>query len=288
MEWLFEYDVKLENGDGEAGEWPEELSSSETNIMLDSVLDGSDPEDIPEFREVISRVYDAVMADVAGDLLETIDPGDDYEYGAEDFYDGGMDIEINAAEPDLTDDTVIEALIRRAVARSRTEGCAIVDRAIKEFGALYSDDPEEYAVGVAVILGAEDYLKAHRKVSAVAETEEEETDFSECRFAVNSADWKILSFRPDFQREIFENFLDQNGLELADVLDYLDGDGPEPDYRGDLKRSLHAIGMYSFRGEPAFEDLTGEDGCEAMELIEWLGFNCSSDYSTGNEINYIK
>lgn len=290
MEWLFDYDVKLENGDGEAGEWPEELTGEEADVMLDSVLDGTDPEDFQEIREAMSRVYDAVMADVVDDLFQTIDPGDEYENGAEDFYDGGCDIEIHPLEPDLTDDAVIQALIKRAVIRSRTEGPDIVYRAVKEYGKLYSEDAEEYALGIAVITGAEEYLKARRgvKPEPVSAEKEEEKDFSGFRFAVDASSWEILSFRADFQREVFDNFIDQNGLELTDVLDFLDGDGPEPEYRGDLKRSLRALGMYSFRGEPAFENLVGEDGCEAMELIEWLGFNCSSDYSTGHEINYIR
>ena len=306
MDWIFDYSVMLANGDGDSGEWTEALTEEEKGLVLDAIIDGEDIEELMEQTGITNRVYESVMADVGSDLMDSVDTyeaDEDLSY----VFDEGCDVEITPEEPDLTDDKLIEQLIKQAVRRSKYEGTVIVHDTIEQFGKLYSDDPDELALGFAVNLNAKAYLQEYRKKAAeTAEAEviakpdsgsgkissdavpvDSETRFLRCRFAIRADNWKIISFTKDFQNEVFQTLLDENDLEREDVIAFLDGSGEEPQYKGDLKRTVRAIGVYPYNGDAAFENMIGEDGAEVAELIDWLGIETRTDRSGDAEIFYI-
>ena len=300
MEWKFDYDVIIANGDGESGEWTVELAAEDAELLLDAIIDGNDLEEFFEDEGITDRVYGEVLSDVGSELLESADLYDEGEEDAAYIIDEGCDIEITPQSADFTDDGLIEELICRAVERSRQEGTGIIHDVIERFGRLYSDDPEEYALGCAVNFRAHAYLLECRRKErednvfeaadagqeAVPESANEDR-YLRCRFAVRGDNWKILAFTKSFQEEVFQTLLDENGLEREDVIAFLDGSGEEPEYRGDLKRTLRAIGVYPYNSDAAFENMIGEDGAEAAELIDWLGIATSTAHISDYDIYYI-
>ena len=304
MDWIFDYSVMIATGDGDSGEWTEELTDEEAELLLDAVIDDEDITEVFEKAGVISRVYDAVMADVGYDLLESVDLYDEGEEDPSYIIDEGCDLEIIPEDPDITDDKLIEQLIKQAVKRSRFEGTGIVHDVIERFGKLYSEDAEELALGYAVNLNAHAYLLECRRKAAkeeeavVGDVPSHEAvpptsggdwsvKFLRCRFAVRTDTWEILAFTKDFQNEVFQTLLDENDLEREDVIAFLEGNGDEPQYKGDLKRTLRAIGVYPYAGDAAFENMIGEDGAEVTELIDWLGIEARLDHSGDVEVCFI-
>lgn len=299
MEWLFDYSVMLANGDSDSGEWTAELSDEETELVLDAILDGDELSDFFEESGITDRVYAEVLSDVGSELLESADLYDEGEEDPSYIYDEGCEVDIIPQDADTTDDKMIERLIHRAVQRSKFEGTGIVHDVLESYGKLYSDDAGEYALGCAVNLNAHAYLLECRKNSAPGETPVEQNapasvvsdgccaDFLGCRFAVRGDNWKIIAFTKSFQNEVFQTLLDENDLERDDVIAFLDGSGDEPQYKGDLKRTLRAIGVYPYNGDAAFENMMGEDGAEAAELIDWLGIPTMTAHTPECDIYYI-
>lgn len=299
MDWIFDYSVLMANGDGDEGEWTEELFPEELEKIADAVIDGTDFEEAVHASGLYERVYNAVLSDIGGNLMDSTDLSDEEGEDAAWIYDEGCDVEITPEDPDVTDDAFIEALIKRAVKRSKAEGTGVIHDVLSRYGKLYSDDAAELALGYAVQLRAHAYLHEVR-----SETEEEEAalpaaavaaedapagegKFYACRYAVRSDSWKILAFTKAFQEEVFQTLLDENDLEREDVVAFLEGTAEEPEYKGDLKRTLRAIGVFPYGGDVAFENMLGEDGAEVTELIDWLGIPTLTDRSTGTEIYYI-
>lgn len=298
MDWLFDYSIILANGDGDSGEWPVELADEELDTVLDAIIDDDDFDEAMDRTGAPERAYAAVLADVGPDLYDNYDNGDESEDDPSWLFDEGADVDISAQEPDLTDDRLIELLIKRAVRRSRAEGPGIVFDAIERFGKLYSEDPEELALGYAVTYRANSYLAQVRhseddsNPSAVIADDvtcagDSSNRFLACRFAVNAESWKIIACTKSFQQEVFQLLLDENSLEREDVVSFLEGTGEEPSYKGDLKRTLRSIGVFPYGGDVAYENMVGEDGCEMTELIDWLGISYETDRS-GDEIYFIK
>ena len=299
MEWIFDYSVMIATGDSDSGEWTTELSDEETELLLDAILDGDDPADFFAESGITDRVYAEVLADVGSDLLESVDLYDEGEEDPTYILDEGCEVDIIPQDPDTADDKLIELLIRRAVQRSKYEGTGIIHDVLESYGKLYSEDADEYALGCAVNLKAHAYLLECRKAdepgiqdeSPVIPSEEVYAsccaDYLGCKFAVRGDNWKIIAFTKSFQNEVFQTLLDENDLEREDVIAFLDGSGEEPQYRGDLKRTLRSIGVYPFNGDAAFENMVGEDGAEAAELIDWLGIPTLTARTGECEIYYI-
>ena len=99
-------------------------------------------------------------------------------------------------------------------------------------------------------------------------------DYGDCRFAVQTAENQILAFDPDFQKEVFEKYLEVFELSEEDVGQILSGE-IEYDGEADIEHDMEMLGVSFEDGKAVFRDMVDEDGGELVELLELLGWECS-------------
>lgn len=99
-------------------------------------------------------------------------------------------------------------------------------------------------------------------------------DYDDCKFAMETTNGEVLVFDEDFQWDVFEkykkvfNFTDEKLQEL------LDGDCYDEESDRDVDVDLEILGVSLDDGGADFEDKSGSDGYELMDLLETLGWNC--------------
>lgn len=128
------------------------------------------------------------------------------------------------------------------------------------------------------------------------------------RFAMAS-DGEILAFEEGFQREVFQKYLDKNGLTEDNVFDAntdweeLDDEVPSPlpdHYSGDIYeelnqiyRELYSIGVWT-ELEVIFENIVGmdqiddEDNMLTKKVIEKLGWKLQKTEINGRLVFYVE
>lgn len=104
-------------------------------------------------------------------------------------------------------------------------------------------------------------------------------DYSDCRFATETVNGSILAFDGDFQKEVFQKYLDSYGLSEEDVVSLLDDEDAASNFEEEHERCLsddmEALGVCVEDSEISFEDKVDSDGSDLREIIENLGWSCS-------------
>ena len=104
-------------------------------------------------------------------------------------------------------------------------------------------------------------------------------DYADCRFAYETVNGMILAFDEDFQREVFQKYLENNNLSQEDIIAKYDEDEEaflEDENIDCFSEAMEAMGIRVEDGEIVFEDKHDQiDGYDLCEIIEDLGWSCS-------------
>lgn len=101
-------------------------------------------------------------------------------------------------------------------------------------------------------------------------------DYEDYKFSMESVNGTIINFDTDFQQEAFEKYLEAYGLTKERVIELIssDEDYEGDDFDRDLAEDMSSLGVKVEDGEISFEDMYGEEGYGAKELLEELGWDC--------------
>ena len=177
---------------------------------------------------------------------------------------------------------------------------------IEEHEDDYSGDLADYTFREAIRSGNREYVEAHAEdfdlndgdgcSTYLYETDDEEMqellmdcgafrsweDYEDCLFAVETVNWEILSFDPDFQKEAYEQYKEEFGLTDEQIMKILGQDDEdeedeteEPETDRYVEDDMEALGVSFEDGEPQFMDMISSGGSETKELLEELGWSCS-------------
>lgn len=101
------------------------------------------------------------------------------------------------------------------------------------------------------------------------------------RFAVETGEWVILAFDWDFQEEVFEKYLEKEGLTREQVIHIIqngyvtDEDKDKPFvFRRNFEDDFYALGITLKNGDIELKDMYWEKGGYTKELLEELGWTC--------------
>ncbi len=171
----------------------------------------------------------------------------------------------------------------------------------------YEDDIYDFAFREAIRQGVEEYIENHvddfdlndngDSSSYLNETDDEDIqellmsygayrsfdDYTDYKFAVETVNNTVLSFNNDFQKEVFEKYLENYSLSKEDVVEmFLNEDKAEEfedEYERGFEDDMLSMGVSVENDEIAFLDKTdwnhNDNGVELYELIEELGWECS-------------
>lgn len=173
---------------------------------------------------------------------------------------------------------------------------------VEEHEDDYNEDGNEYELAeftfrAAIRLGNVEYVEEHAddfdlndngdSSSYLYETEDEGMqqllmdhgafrsweDYTDCQFAVETINGSILAFQPEFQKEVYEKFKEENDLSDEDVIRILSEESDDYD-EDELKTSLEWIGVFVEDEEIAFRDIVGDEDYDLKDLLEELGWDC--------------
>ena len=103
-------------------------------------------------------------------------------------------------------------------------------------------------------------------------------DYSDCRFAAETVNCSIINFDPDFQREVFEKYLEVHDLTEEAAIRFLEEGIDEAEEEKEdaeeycFEDDMEALGAEVEDGQISFRDMCWEEkGPEAKDLLESLG-----------------
>ena len=183
---------------------------------------------------------------------------------------------------------------------SQTDGdFSELEEFIEEHEAEYEDDLAEFAFREAVRSGNTEYVDMFAQEIDLNDCGDcssylDETDdegmldllmshgafrsweyYDDCLFAMETVNGEILSFDPDFQKEIYEQYKEKFNLTDEQIMNYIDGDEDDLETDRYIDEDMEALGVSFEDGEPQFMDMVSSSGFSTMELLEELGWSCS-------------
>lgn len=173
---------------------------------------------------------------------------------------------------------------------------------IEDYEDLYSEDIHDFAFREAIRQGVAAYIEEHAEEfdlnddggssSYLYETDDEDIqellmdmgafrsweDYDDCRFAVETVNGSILAFDADFQREVFEKYLEITGITEDDVLAMLEDEEKAEEFDNEHDRyfceEMEMLGVTEEDGVIALVDKVDSDGGMLRDLLEELGWDC--------------
>lgn len=197
------------------------------------------------------------------------------------------------------DDDEIESDINDLLSEAEDDFSEL-DEYLENYEDSYSGDINEYAFREAIRQGKAEYVEEHADdfdlndtdgySSYIYEAEDDEIveilmnhgafksvdDYEDYKFSMESANGTIINFDTDFQQEAFEKYLETYGLTKEHVIELVSSgeDYEDDDFDRDLAEDMSSLGVKVEDGEISFEDMYGEEGYGAKELLEELGWDC--------------
>lgn len=220
------------------------------------------------------------------------------------------------------DNDQIEEEIRAALSNDDAD---LADELVEKYICNYDGDIEDEAFRWAIQEGCSDYVEAHaddielNDVDAgccstyLDETDDPKMiellmdlgacrsleDYSDCAFAVDTVNSLIVAFKPEFQKIVFDKFLEAVGMTKEEVIEALENDEaadtelPEDfadaDYET-LAEVCELLKVSAEDGELVFEEFDELDdsvpGWVVREIIEKLGFETNYE-GTANKFEEL-
>ena len=104
-------------------------------------------------------------------------------------------------------------------------------------------------------------------------------DYDDCRFATETVNGTILVFYEEFQKEVFQRYLEMHGITQDQVVTMFDDEDAVESFEDESDRCFaddrEALGICVEDNEIVFEDKVDSDGWELRDLLEELGWDCS-------------
>ena len=215
-----------------------------------------------------------------------------------------MDIDKLTADhiPGIPNDEKIEAHIVELMASAEDDDSEVVEY-IEEQEENYSGDIADFAFREAIRQGIISYIENHAEEfdlndeggysSYLDESDDPEVqevlmecgafrsweDYDDCRFAVETVNGSVLAFSEDFQRELFQKYLDTYNLSKEAVVAMFSDEESVETFEDEHERcfsdDMDTMGICVEAEEISFEDKVDSDGWELREIIEELGWSCS-------------
>ena len=204
--------------------------------------------------------------------------------------------------PGVPTDDEIEARIAELMASAEDDDSEVVEY-IEEQEDNYSGDIADFAFREAIRQGIVSYIENHAEEfdlndgggysSYLYESDDPEIqdvlmecgafrsweDYSDCRFATETVNGSILAYDEDFQKEVFQKYLETYSLTEDDVIAMFDDEDAAESFEDEHDRcfsdDMEAMGIVVEDDAISFEDKVDSDGWELRELIEDLGWSCS-------------
>lgn len=195
------------------------------------------------------------------------------------------------------DDAAMEVEIRRMLEEAGDDFSEL-DEYIDSYEDSYSGDLADFAFRAAIQAGNSEYVDIHAEdfdlndgdgySTYLDETEDEDIqyilmshgafrsweNYDDCQFAMNTLNGWILTFDPDFQKEVFRRYKEAYELSDERIAGILSGDGVKEVSGRNVKEDLSLMGVSLKDGEIIFADMEGKDGYDLKALLKDLGWDC--------------
>lgn len=204
--------------------------------------------------------------------------------------------------PGVPTDEEIEAHIAELMASVEDDDSKVTEY-IDEQEDNYSGDIADFAFREAIRQGVISYIENHAEEfdlndgdgysSYLYESDDPDVqdvlmdhgafrswdDYVDCRFATETVNGSILAFDGDFQKEVFQKYLETYNLSENDVIAMFDDEDAADSFEDEHDRcfsdDMDAMGIIIEDDEISFENKVDDDGFNLRELLEELGWSCS-------------
>ena len=197
----------------------------------------------------------------------------------------------------MTQET-IEQIVRNLLI-ANPDSFEEIDEFVEEHEDEHPDGLADYVFRLAIQMGNKEYVEEHAEnfdlndgegySTYLYETEDEDMqdvlmshgafrswdDYNDCKFAMETVNGEVLAFDEDFQKEVFKKYKKKFGLSNKKIHSILE-EGDD-DYNGDrdIESDMEALGVSFEEEKISFNDKCGDDGCELMDILEELGWDCA-------------
>ena len=165
----------------------------------------------------------------------------------------------------------------------------ICEEAWDECEMLSADDIYRTDVTFGVSIPEEVYDEAQKEADTEEPEEEEDSEtayqrrvaeHADDKFAIESREWKVLSFNSDFRKEVLNRYLAENDISRKSFMAKLRAGKRCRDE--DFVSDMETLGVLLYQGKITFVNMKDKQNMEIQYLLENLGFRLEFDGETWN------